>query len=121
MNAQDRQRRNVAILQFVRDNVPFLPESAHDLYPQARMCKEIGLYSKTTFIGDIARRLWWLRKDMPSVDQERSQRIALAAPDLLAACKEALDYIRHDEDGEVVRDLRSLLSVAIRKAEGGAS
>lgn len=129
MTPQDRQHRKVAILKFVRENIPVLPATSRDLYPQARQCKDLGLYSQTTFIGDVANRLWWLRKEMPAKEQEQAKRIALAAPDLLAACKEAerllgtMSMVCHPSaapDQETALQAFGVLRSAIAKAEGGA-
>ena len=50
----------------------------------------------------------------------KEERLAAVAPELLAACKAALNHLEGDEPG-LVGDVAEILRQAIDKAEGGAS
>jgi hypothetical protein len=75
-----------------------------------------GDESHLVFMGEEAIADTWLRGDCG--DAEANARLIAAAPDLLVACKEALDFV-HDMNAANRQARRQILD-AIAKAEGDA-
>lgn len=95
--------------------------SAHTAYPWKKVSSwEIEGKNGET-ICRMSPTLPSVNKDMSIQEADANTRLIIAAPDLLAACKDALNWFTgNNEETKLMAQIEQSLKDAIAKAEGRA-